>query len=72
MSAIQYRVWLTVRPTGEAPTPRDRPVQRTTFVIYEGPDRRHAKRVARNLASAYTRNVAPHVVIAESGWEVID
>jgi hypothetical protein len=69
---VKYRVWFTVRPAHEAVTVQERAVQRSTFVLYEGPDGRHAKRLARNLASATSPNVTPHVVIAESGWEVID
>jgi hypothetical protein len=67
----QYRVWLTVReaiPVGDT-TIETGP--RTTFVIYEGSDRRHAKRLARNLASARTANRVPSAAIVESGWEVI-
>lgn len=71
MSAVTYRVWFAVADRtgtdGAAYGP-----SRTTFVVYEGPDRRHAKRVARNLASTHVTNRVPTIALVESGWEVID
>lgn len=68
--AAQYRVWLTVQ--NIEPNPQSLVGgTRTTFVIYEGSDRRYAKRLARNLGAMYVTNRRPHAAVVESGWEVI-
>lgn len=69
---MKYRVWLTVQAVDPSTMPMTKVGDRTTFVLYEGPDRRHSVRLERNLRSAVPTNRVPHVIIAESGWEVID
>lgn len=69
---MKYRVWFTIQGIDPTTTPAAFVGNRTTFVIYEGPDGRHAKRLARNLARTRVTNRAPYAAIVESGWEVID
>ena len=62
---IQYRVWFTVESIDGSQFP-----PRTTFVVYEGVDRRHALRLARDLGRTHITNRVPHTKMVESGWEV--
>lgn len=67
---MKYRVWIAVRPADI--DSQSSYVGRTDIVIYEGDDRRHAKRVARGLSTAWIMQRDPSIAVVESGWEVVE